>query len=134
SPSSTGAPSSSSGTAAKSPASQGTGVAADWPTYDHDAARGGVSTSTPRFDGRLRRSWTLAVTGAVYAPPLVVGGRLIVATEANHVYAVSETTGRVAWQRALISSVPGGLPCGNILPSGVTGTPVADAAATRWFG
>ena len=134
--SSTAAPSPSSGTAAAaagSPASQGTGVAADWPTYDHDAARGGVSTSTPSFNGRLHRSWTLAVAGAVYAQPLVVGGRVIVATEANHVYAVSETTGRLAWQRALTSSVPGGLPCGNILPSGITGTPVADVAANRLF-
>src|ERR1700678_1769353 len=55
-----------------SAASSGAGPpAADWPTYDHDAARSGVSTSTPAFDGKLDRSWTLAVRGDVYAQPLV---------------------------------------------------------------
>jgi outer membrane protein assembly factor BamB len=117
-----------------SAASSGAGpAAADWPTYDHDAARSGVSTSTPAFDGKLDRSWTLAVRGDVYAQPLVVDDHVVVATEADEVYDVSETTGRVAWQRALASAVPGGLPCGNILPTGITGTPVADVAANRLF-
>ena len=55
---------------------------------------------------------------------------MIVATELNVVYALNEFTGAVVWQNQLAPSVPlGDLPCGNIDPDGITGTPVIDADA-----
>jgi outer membrane protein assembly factor BamB len=67
------------------------------------------------------------VDGAVYAEPLVVGGRVIVATENNSVYALDAATGARLWGVHLGTPVSGGsLPCGDIDPSGITSTPVAD--------
>ena len=111
--------------AASSPAT--TSSAADWPTYDRTADRSGVSVSTPA-PGPVRPSWTASVDGPVYAQPLVVGAEVIVATENDSVYALSASSGAVLWTRHLAAPVPSGLPCGNISPSGITGTPVADPA------
>jgi outer membrane protein assembly factor BamB len=75
-----------------------------------------------------------AVNGAVYAqplywqPPHARTGQVIVATETNAVYALDGVTGAVVWQTQLGAAVPhSALPCGNINPEGVTGTPVIDA-------
>jgi outer membrane protein assembly factor BamB len=70
----------------------------------------------------------------VYAQPLTVGDRVVVATEHDTVVAVQAGTGRVQWSTTLGQPIPGGdLPCGNIDPSGITGTPVIDpAAGTVW--
>jgi len=73
----------------------------------------------------------LAVDGQVYAQPLIVNSEVIVATENDTVYALKETTGQVLWRRHLASPVTGGLPCGNIKPSGITGTPAADVVTHR---
>ena len=105
------------------------GVGAGWVTYDHDAGRDGVDPSSPAA-GRVGPAWTSPVLdGQVYAQPLVVGSSVIVATENNSVYAFNAATGRPRWARHLATPVPGStLPCGNIEPSGITGTPVADPA------
>ena len=103
---------------------------ADWPAYGRTAARSGVSVSSPA-PGQVRRAWTAAVDGAVYAQPLIIGSEVIVATENDTVYALDASTGAVRWSRHLASPVPSGLPCGNVDPSGITGTPVADVAAGR---
>jgi len=103
---------------------------ADWPAYDRTAERSGVSVSSPS-PGVVRQSWTASVDGAVYAQPLVVGSEVIVATENDSVYALNASSGAVLWTRHLASPVTGGLPCGNINPSGITGTPVADPATGR---
>ena len=73
------------------------------------------------------------VEGHVYAQPLywhppgASVGLLIVATESNLVYALDATTGHVVWKRALGQPARrGDLPCGDIDPLGVTGTPVID--------
>jgi len=72
--------------------------------------------------------------GAAYAQPLVDGNRVVVATENDSVYGLSVSTGRVAWRTHLGSPMPGGnLPCGNIDPSGITGTPVVDAGTGTVF-
>jgi outer membrane protein assembly factor BamB len=73
-------------------------------------------------------AWTTPrLDGAVYAQPLVVGSTLLVATENNTVYAFDPSTGAQQWVRHLAAPVPGSaLPCGNIDPSGITGTPVVD--------
>lgn len=74
--------------------------------------------------------------GHIYAQPLYwlpagsKNGELIVATESNDVYALSAKTGAVIWDTKLKASVPlSQLPCGNIDPSGITGTPAIDPSA-----
>jgi outer membrane protein assembly factor BamB len=76
------------------------------------------------------------ISGDVYAQPLywlppdASSGRIIVATESNIVYALDALTGRVVWKRALGAPVSASaLPCGNIDPMGITGTPVIDPAS-----
>jgi outer membrane protein assembly factor BamB len=101
----------------------------DWPTYHRQSARTGADIRGPAT-GKVRRLWTEAVDGAVYAEPLVAGGRVIVATESDTVYAFDAASGRPAWHAHLGTPVAGGdLPCGNIDPSGITSTPVVDPHA-----
>jgi hypothetical protein len=75
------------------------------------------------------------VSGHVYAQPLYwrgsdsSSGTLLVATEDNVVHAIDSITGQERWQRLLGKPAPrSSLPCGNISPLGVTGTPVIDAS------
>ena len=85
------------------------------------------------------------VAGAVYGQPLYLAGSagnpdlVVVATEANNVYAFDAATGAQVWAKSTetlgtpASNPPNGplvdLPCGNISPTvGVTGTPVIDSA------
>jgi len=129
------APPSATRTAAASaaPSASGSGAgpaAADWTTYNRTADRSGVSVSSPA-PARVHKAWTANVDGPVYAQPLIAGSTVIIATENDTVYALDEATGAVRWKRHLASPVPSGLPCGNIDPSGITGTPVADPASGR---
>jgi hypothetical protein len=79
------------------------------------------------------------ISGNVYAQPLYIengpGGAamVIVATESNNVYALNAITGTVIWQRNVGPPVSSGLPCGNISPLGITGTPVVDLASRSLF-
>jgi polyvinyl alcohol dehydrogenase (cytochrome) len=60
----------------------------------------------------------------------VAGSRVFVATENDTVYALDAATGRSVWTQHLGEPVPrSALPCGNIDPTGITSTPVIDAAA-----
>jgi PQQ enzyme repeat len=107
-------------------------------TFHNDATRGGLYVM-PRltweraagmhldtdFDGR--------VEGHIYAQPLFWHFRqtnrklVIVATEDNTVYALDARNGKVAWKKSLGAPVPrSALPCGNISPLGITGTPAID--------
>jgi outer membrane protein assembly factor BamB len=75
----------------------------------------------------LHKEWaTPLLDGDVYGQPLVAGGCLFVATEDNSVYAFSATTGALRWHTHLAAPVTAGLPCGDIDPSGITGTPALD--------
>ena len=80
-----------------------------------------------------------AISGNVYAQPLYIEGgpngpMIIVVTESNNVYALNPTTGTVIWQRTDIGPpVTSGLPCGNINPAGITGTPVVDLVSRSLF-
>jgi hypothetical protein len=74
------------------------------------------------------------VEGHIYAQPLYwrppgsERGLIIAAAESNFVYALDATTGHVVWRTAVGRPVPrAALPCGNIDPLGITGTPVIDA-------
>ena len=96
---------------------------ADWSTYQGANSRTGVVTGAPAFTG-LKSRFSRRVDGQVYAQPLIVGGRIYVSTENNSVYAFT-TDGRLVFRRHFGAPVPGSsLPCGNISPSGITGTPV----------
>jgi outer membrane protein assembly factor BamB len=117
-------PSSTPATTAPEPSASAQG--ADWTTYHEANTRTGAVSSGPAL-GRVRPLWSAPVDGAVYAEPLVVGGRVIVATENDSVYAFDAATGARLWGVHLGTPVSGGsLPCGDIDPSGITSTPVAD--------
>lgn len=119
------------GSASTSPRIGG-GSLADWPTYHHDAARSGHVASAPR--GPLQPAWTTDLTGAVYGEPLVIGSTLVVATEKNFVYGLDARTGDQLWQAQLGEPQPlSELPCGNIDPLGITGTPAYDTATGSVF-
>lgn len=83
----------------------------------------------PGAPASLARLWSSAeLDGAVYAEPLVAGGCVYVATEDDSIYALDASTGVVRWHVHLAAPITSGLPCGDIDPSGITGTPVLDAA------
>jgi len=96
--------------------------------FTPDAAAG--LTRDLNFDG--------TISGNVYAQPLYIEGgpsgpMIIAVTESNNVYALNATSGAVIWQRNLGPAVTFGLPCGNINPLGITGTPVVDLASRSLF-
>jgi len=100
--------------------------AAAWPEFGKDAARTGVATGLPAA-GPLSQRWTAQLDGAVYGQPLVVGDMVIVGTENDTVYALSESAGTVIWRHHLGTPVPlSSLQCGDINPLGITGTPGYD--------
>jgi outer membrane protein assembly factor BamB len=88
------------------------------------AAAAATMQLDPKFSAKL--------SGNVYAQPLfwlpkgASGAELIVATENNVVYDLNAATGAVIWQRTLPAPISSGLPCGDITPEGITGTPVID--------
>lgn len=116
------------------PAFGGTAAAAapGWPTYHRDPSRSGYDPSTG-LPPPSRRAWVSAsLDGHVYAEPLVIGTRVLVATEGDSVYALDSESGRTLWRTQLGTPVPrSSLPCGDIDPLGITGTPVADPSAGR---
>ena len=77
----------------------------DWTTYHHDNARTGhlAGLADP---ARLTRAWSARLDGAVYAEPLVVGDRVLVATEANSLYSLDRRTGQVQWRTTVGKPVP----------------------------
>jgi len=97
---------------------------ADWPTYHGNRGRTGYSSTMPAFTNHLSVAHTNTLDGAVYASPIVVGGKIIAVTENDTVYAIS-LSGTVLWSRHLgTPAAQSQLPCGNIFPLGITGTPV----------
>jgi PQQ-like domain len=79
--------------------------------------------------GRHLTGHAVRLDGAVYAAPIVVRGVVVVATEHNVVYGLS-VSGRRLWQVDLGGPAPSSqLPCGNIDPLGITGTPVFDSGS-----
>ena len=102
---------------------------AAWPTYGYDVARSGVAPGVAA-PGQLKVSWRAHLDGAVYGQPLLVGQQVIAATENDSVYALDQVTGKVAWRTHIGTPVPrSDLPCGNIDPLGITGTPVYDGSS-----
>ena len=84
------------------------------------------------FDGRI--------VGNVYAQPLYIengpGGKamVIAVTESDNVYALDAAAGSIIWQTHVGTPVPvASLPCGDIDPLGITGTPVVDLPSRTLF-
>jgi outer membrane protein assembly factor BamB len=102
--------------------------------YHRDPSRTGRDPTFPTPTGPLTIAWSTSLDGAVYAEPLVVGGRLITTTEGDSVYALDPATGAVIWQRNLGTPVAlASLACGDIDPLGITSTPVFDTATGSLF-
>lgn len=78
---------------------------ADWTTYHYDNSRTGYLASEPDLQ-RLTRAGSTHLDGAVYADPLVVGGRVLVATEGDSLYSLDALTGQVQWHTTIGSHVP----------------------------
>jgi outer membrane protein assembly factor BamB len=88
----------------------------------------------------LDTSFVISFVGEVYAQPLYVdngpGGTdlVIVVTEEDVVYAFDASSGREVWHTSVGTPVSrASLPCGNIDPLGITGTPVIDLASRTLF-
>jgi outer membrane protein assembly factor BamB len=120
-------------TSASPTPSTSSGNADDWPTYHRDNARDGNAPNLAPLS-TLSLAWTAPLDGAVYGQPLVVGGRILAATENDTVYALSPATGAVVWSAHVGQPEPlSDLPCGTINPLGITSTMVYDPASNRVF-
>jgi hypothetical protein len=89
-------------------------------------------TRDTAFDG--------SIAGDVYAQPLYIEGGprgravVIAVTESNNVYALDAIDGSVIWQTNVAPPVPANaLPCGNLSPFGISGTPVVDLPSRALF-
>jgi len=106
---------------------------ADWTTYHANNQRTGYIPNTPDPHS-LSKIWSTQLDGSVYAEPLVVDNLVIVATEGDSLYALNPNTGSIQWHTNVGTPVPlSSLPCGDIDPLGITGTPVYDPATGLVF-
>jgi PQQ enzyme repeat len=95
---------------------------------------------TPGNAAKLTRDLNFigTIVGNVHAQPLYIEGgpngpMVIVVTASNNVYALDATDGSIIWQRNIGPPVTSGLPCGNISPFGIIGTPVVDLVSRSLF-
>src|SRR5436190_6804531 len=114
-------------------------------TQEHNnSSRDGLyidAAFTPANAANLTRDLNFdgTVAGHVYAQPLYIEGgpngpMVIAVTESNNVYALHADTGLPIWSRTDIGTpAPQGACPGNIIPVGITGTPVVDLASRSLF-
>ena len=112
----------------------------EWLTYHHDFFRTGfdpeqLSPNNRSSSPSIKTSWTSdALDGVIYAEPLVAQGMVFVATSNNTIYSLNSITGKIVWRTNLGPAVPlSDLPCGNIDPTGIIGTPVIDLQTQTIF-
>ncbi|TMC20239.1 MAG: hypothetical protein E6J34_13190 [Chloroflexi bacterium] len=104
------------------------------PTTGSTSTAASLPTGNVPDPSRLNMAWSTSLDGAVYAEPLVVAGHVIVATEGDSLYSFDAATGKQLWHTNVGTPVAlSSLPCGNIDPLGITGTPVYDPATKRVF-
>ncbi len=117
--------------------------------YHNTAARDGVYvdaklTQTAAATLHIDTTFTTpTISGRIYAQPLYLAGAagkpdaVIVATEANQVYAFNASSGAQLWNKSFGTAVSTGLPCGNIASGGntlgITGTPVIDSTTRTLY-
>jgi len=97
-------------------------------------------TKTAAAKLHMDATFKATTAGPTYAQPLYVAGGpggkdlVLVVTEQNQVYALDASSGAIVWQKKLGDNVAtSSLPCGNINPLGITGTPAVDAASSTMF-
>jgi len=80
------------------------------------------------------------IGGNVYAQPLYIEGGLrgraiiIAVTESNDVFALDAVNGSIVWETNVAPPVAANaLPCGNLSPFGISGTPVVDLPSRALF-
>jgi len=85
-------------------------------------------------------SFNGSIVGDVYAQPLYIEGGprgravIIAVTESNDVFALDAFTGSIVWRTNVAPCVAANaLPCGNVSPYGITGTPVVDLPSRALF-
>ena len=110
---------------------------ADVVTVSNDTGRTGWDQNEPKLSpGAVNGSdfgqlFSTALTGQIYAQPLVVGSTVIAATEENRVYGLDGATGAIKWSVDFGPSWPAStVGCGDLTPDiGVTSTPVYDPSS-----
>ncbi len=108
-------------------------VSDNWATYHYTQTRQGYDPNIPAASGHLSTAWAAELDGAVYGEPLFIYGRIIVVTENDTVYAIS-LAGKILWKHHLGTPVPlSELPCGDIDPLGITGTPMYDPTTEQLY-
>ncbi|MEU6089436.1 choice-of-anchor D domain-containing protein [Streptomyces sp. NPDC047085] len=118
------------------PSSRAAEHRADETTVSQDTLRTGWDANEPGLapdqvsSSDFGQQFSTTVDGQVYAQPLVVGSRVIVATENNKVYGLNSATGAINWTKDLGPAWPASaIGCGDLTPNiGVTSTPVYDSA------
>ncbi len=106
-----------------------------WTTYHHDNARTGYDPAAPAL-GTVQPTpgWIETVLdGQVYAENLIYNGLVYAATLNNTVYALDQSTGLISWSKHVGAAQGSGWACGNIVPTGILGTPVIDTASNRIY-
>jgi hypothetical protein len=97
---------------------------------------------TPAAAAGLKRnlSFNGVISGNVYAQPLYLDSgpngtaAVIVVTESDNVYALNAASGTAIWHTNVGESVPvSSLPCGDVNPVGIVGTPVVDLPSRTLF-
>jgi hypothetical protein len=116
-----------------------TGFGTNWPVYHQNLAGSGVDPANTDLSS-VSPAWTSAILdGQIYGEPLVDGGRIVVATENNTVYALAANSGAILWHTHIATPVPASDisnagDCGSIRPTvGITSTPVIDAGRNEVF-
>lgn len=105
-----------------------------WSTYHGSEARTGAAFPGQKIS-EVSPLWEQSgISGAVYAQPVTDGSLIFIGTEQNIVYGLNKLTGKIVWHTFLGDPEPRSrLPCGDISPLGITGTPVIDTRTHRLF-
>ena len=113
------------------PTAAGTGA---WLTYGRTPDRSGDDRASGAFQA-IKQTWqSPQLDGDIYAEPLLDNGHVYIVTENNTFYSLDAGSGRILWQRHVGTPVPrSSLPCGDIDPTGMTGTPVIDPTTGSLF-
>jgi outer membrane protein assembly factor BamB len=91
-----------------------TAAAADWPLFDHDAARSGVADGqhiSPKEAGSLRVRWQTKLGDVADSAPVVADNRVYETTRDGTTYALDTADGHIVWRFAthgpkITTSVP----------------------------
>lgn len=96
--------------------------------YAHDPARSGKAAGLPTV-GAASIAANVRLDGAVYAAPVISDGVVVAATESDTVYGLTPQ-GQQLWKTHLGTPASRSeLPCGNVFPLGINGTPLVQDGA-----